>query len=271
MTTNQIEYAKLLENRRNNLVLSDLTEKRDANTFLLGQLNLDETRRANQAREQYNIDYLNEVGRANRTREEQNERGLREQERANLAKELYNLQYLGEVSRSNLANEEERHRSNVRNEQLTADRLSSEDWYRRQQVSLGSRNIALGYSQLEEQRRSNTAREAEAYRSNLAREVEQNRANTVRERLSAAEYLQNKRYQEGQLDELTRSNKAREAENLRSNQRREELTQQSNYIDMWRQGVSTFNSIVDAYDTVYDNTMGSLRPAMTSILGGFFK
>lgn len=271
MTTNQIEYAKLLETRRNNLVLSDLTEKRDANTFLLGQQNLDETRRANQAREQYNLDYLDEVGRANRARESQNERSLREQERANLAKEMYNLQYLGEVSRSNLANEDERKRSNLANEQLNRERLSSEDWYRRQQVYLGSQNIALGYSQLEEQRRSNTARENETYRANLAREVEQNRANVAHERLSAANYLQNKRYQEDTLEETKRSNLAKEAETNRRNLRQEELTQQSNYIDMWRQGVSTFNSLVGAYDTVFDNTVGVMKPAMTTILGGFFK
>lgn len=86
MTENQINYQKLVEQKRANKAQEQLTAQRDA-----------ETQRANVARETENI-------RANQARE-------REENRSNVARETEN-------NRSNLARELETNRSNKANEAL---------------------------------------------------------------------------------------------------------------------------------------------------------
>lgn len=70
----------------------------------------------------------------------------------------------------------------------------------------------IAYQQLEETRRSNLAREAEANRSNVAKELETNRANVTKERQQFAE-----------LQETRRSNLAKEAETQRTNRVNEDI------------------------------------------------
>lgn len=153
MTRNQLEYraqneqkrANLAkeklqqeanaETKRYNLVREGLDSQKLANDYIISQLNLTESQRANKAREL-------ETNRANLAREEETRRSnvasldelsrhnkstegaayanialgraqLQEQSRANMAREE-------EMHRSNIAQETERNRSNLAQEDLTA-------------------------------------------------------------------------------------------------------------------------------------------------------
>lgn len=265
MTTNQIEYAKLLENRRIADVQNELTRIRDANTFELGKLNLNETERANRAREAYNINYLTEISRANLTREAQNQQSIDETRRANAVREALSGAELEENKRANLAREAELYRSHTASESISERQLQLDQWYKSNNIDLGYANIGLGYANLGEQKRSHLATENELHRANVARETEAKRANEASEQLKAYQALNQKRYQEEQLLELNRANIARETETNRSNQRNEQLQQQRNYISMWDEGVRTFNALENLYDDVQNNLYRGV-----SILGGLF-
>lgn len=126
MTSNQIKYNELLEQRRANLRNEELTHWYNTNKVRQGDeanreteryhretISLDSAKHAEQARhnlateretQRYNTISLNETHRSNVAREN-------ETKRANLAKESENY-------RSNVAREQETHRSNIMNEAL---------------------------------------------------------------------------------------------------------------------------------------------------------
>lgn len=88
----------------------------------------------------------------------------------------------------------------------------------------------IEYLKLQEQKRSNSAQEAETKRANLAREGETARSNLVREsqnQIALDETSRHNQAAEGlgqaQLDEAKRSNLVREQETMRSNLERERL------------------------------------------------
>lgn len=119
MTKNQIEYAKLLETRRSNVVNESLTAQRNA----LTQSANDETKRANVAKEGLTAKQIAEAERSARAKEAETSRhnivteGIqqqdaftrlqqaREQARANLASESLRREAQSETARSNLVNE----------------------------------------------------------------------------------------------------------------------------------------------------------------------
>lgn len=68
----------------------------------------------------------------------------------------------------------------------------------------------IAYQQLEETRRSNLAKEAEANRSNVAKELETNRANQAKERLQNAELVETKRSNFAKESETERTNRVNE-------------------------------------------------------------
>lgn len=177
MTKNQIDYNKLLEERRSNKQQEALTQVRDQRAHQVAMLEYGEKQRHNYATEQQaredlaermrNLDVTSaltrygaeETARHNRALEDLQGRSVQETERANRAKE-------SEINRSNLANES----------------------IRRTQNAIDSRRVNLGFSQLDETIRSNLARElltsqelAEIARSNVARETETNRHNVAAE------------------------------------------------------------------------------------------
>lgn len=174
MTKNQIEYAKLLETRRSNIAQEDLTKSRDAEgarhnlvTEGISRASLDETSRANKAREQETrrANLASETLTAARDAETARANLEREKEnfRSHAAQERIQLTTLEETRRANLAKEQEAKRSNQAKEQLTARELNIKD------------------ATLSETIRSNQAREVELNRSNVARELEANRSNVARE------------------------------------------------------------------------------------------
>lgn len=166
MTKNQIEYNKLLEQRRTNLRNEELTASRDleaARHNLEGEgiqrQTLGETARANRAREA-------ETYRANLAKEALGVRQAEETERANRLREQLQSSTLAETRRSNIAKESETRRSNLATEGL-----------RSQEIDIRSREQA-------ETARSNLARELETARHNAAVESETTRTNKVNEAIN---------------------------------------------------------------------------------------
>lgn len=206
MTKNQIEYAKLLETHRANVRNEQLTQIRDANTASLGFQTLGETNRHNLRMEEAQFQSLGETTRHNEVMEQLQMSYNQETERSHRATEELRDRELNEQYRSNTASEAIRRESN-RIQEFSA-RVQNDHYLRLDQ----------------ETKRSNQAREAEAYRSNLAQELESHRANVARE----TETYRHNRASEGlsyqqiglgysQLYETERSNRARESELIRSN------------------------------------------------------
>lgn len=89
----------------------------------INYLNLQETRRANRAKEDISAQTLSESSRHNKRSEEESERSNRareyENERSNRARESFNILNLAETHRANTAKEEETNRSNSEKEKET--------------------------------------------------------------------------------------------------------------------------------------------------------
>lgn len=105
MTRNQIDYQKMVEEKRAN-------QARERETNRANLAKEAEDLRSHQASERLTQDQNVETNRANLAREA-------ETNRSNLAKEL-------ETNRSNLAKEGETHRSNVANENIARNRIATE-------------------------------------------------------------------------------------------------------------------------------------------------
>lgn len=141
MTRNQIEYAKLKEDRRSNRAQEQLTSQRDTNTYTLGLATLDETKRANRAKEAENSKH-------NRNTEGLGWATLMETHRANVTdeneRERNNRAVLSERNRAALVGEAETHQNNwntyllnSRAQKLTAEKQS--DWKEVEQLKLAQR------------------------------------------------------------------------------------------------------------------------------------
>lgn len=239
MTKNQIEYQKLVETKRANQAQETITRMRDANTHSVAVGQLNEAIRHNYATEGQERQKLYEMTRHNEATEQVALMSAQETARHNAAAEALQgqqitlgYQQLSETSRHNYAmeNETNRHNVAVENESAranlareTIDRFNvdSLDRYR-------SSQIGLGYSELNEKRRSNMVYEnldsqrvswqvhqgssqlMETHRANLANEqlireklAEIQRSNLERENLNAQQFEETKRANavyEGQRD-----------------------------------------------------------------------
>lgn len=250
MTKNQIEYAKLQEQRRSNLRQEELTSSRDTTTRELGFANLAEATRHNYATEAHNVQVLGET------------------RRHNLAQETYNLSYLEETSRHNLATEA--HNADVlletsrhNREQEYVSRLDS-DTRRLQLTELQRHNVATeaetarsNQARERETERSNVARESEAHRANVARELETNRSNLALETQRSAELQESIRYHSqtvglgySQLAEARRSHLASEAETRRSNLAQEYEISRANLA---REEENTRSAMAREFETARSN------------------
>lgn len=174
MTQNQIAYAKLLEDRRSHQATEDINKTRNAQDYELGILGLNETRRANLAKEQENY-------------------------RSNRARELLTGQQNAETKRANLARESETFRHNTVGEKLDLSKLEES---RRHNIMQESQqdyaNYTNRYNALEVER-SNKAKEAESQRANLAREAETKRSNLANERELARSHRANESLQSSSI------------------------------------------------------------------------
>lgn len=173
MTKNQIEYAKLLEQRRSNRSNEVLIDRRDRNAMTIAMGTLAETQRHNQMSERISLDINSETARHNQAQESMQAQSIAETRRSNLAREA-------ETSRANLAKEQETRRANLAREaeQERADIAREVETRRSNTVS---QQISL--RGLEEQRRTNQAREHETSRHNLAQESETIRSAMESERI----------------------------------------------------------------------------------------
>lgn len=253
MTRNQIEYLKHSETVRSNKANEELTKTRDTNTYNVALGNLNESIRANQAKEAYNVAYLGEMNRHNLATEAYNLAQLQETQRHSLESERLQLLSLQETNRSNIAREQEtsRHnlaleietnranvareretsRSNKASEKIAMSNLSEQQRYH-------TLSIGLGLTQLQETTRANQAREAETARSNLAREAETERSNIARE------------------TETNRSNRAQERlRNWEIGIRRQEARYQSDANDIRRYEADTSRMKVESEIRLNDARM----------------
>lgn len=178
MTRNQIEYARLLETKRSNLVNEGLQKASISETSRHNIVTENETSRANMAREtetkRYNI------------------QSLAETRRSNLARE-------SETMRSNIARETENYRHNTVTEGQTALSLAET-----QRSNLVREAETL---------RSNLAREAETNRSNVASEVLRiysNETDRLRQQEEVRTHTANELLRIAEREEAVRHNKASE-------------------------------------------------------------
>nr|AMP18943.1 hypothetical protein [Otarine picobirnavirus] len=188
MTKNQIEYLKLRETQRANLVQEDLTRSRDSRSYEIG------------------LGTLAESQRHNRATEEQARVSLDETVRHNLAGETLTRGNLDESIRHNQAVEAEASRHNKVGESYNERALKesqrhnvAQEGISRSQVGASYANINLGYSQLGETTRANIARETENTRSNVAREQENLRHNESTEAINMYRNRADSSYQKNSL------------------------------------------------------------------------
>lgn len=165
MTRNQIEYNKLLEQRRSNLQQELLTRQRDIKANRVALAEVDERRRHNEF-----VEWLDYASLGERAAHNQASRAIQqfhedEIQRSNLMKESYNALSLDEVIRSNL-----------RSEGIQATNVALQHQDRATQISLQDQVARLGLS---EQVRHSLATEYEVQRSNKAQEELQNRRITL--------------------------------------------------------------------------------------------
>lgn len=127
MTQNQIDYAKLLETRRSNRAQEGLTSARDQRAYEVNFFNAQENQRANLEKEKHNRAVLDETSRANRAKEVQAARELAENTRYHSMNVGLGYSQLAETSRANKEREAETHRSNVADEtERTRHNISDE-------------------------------------------------------------------------------------------------------------------------------------------------
>jgi hypothetical protein len=188
MTKNQIEYLKLRETQRANLVQEDLTRSRDSRSYEIGLGTLAESQRHNRATEEQARVSLDEVVRHNLAGEKLSRGSLDESIRHNMATESEAARHnkVGESYNERSLRESQRH--NIAQEGIG-----------RSQVGASFANISLGYSQLGETSRANIARETENTRSNVAREQENLRHNQSTEAINMYRNRNDSRYQTGTL------------------------------------------------------------------------
>lgn len=156
MTTNQIEYAKLLETRRANTASEALTAARDAANKELGFSTLGETMRSNMAKEKISLGTLSETKRNNLIKEDLQRLSQEEVARYNRAKEALERSQQSETHRANVAKEAENVRSHMAQEGAA--------------LRTHAETVRANKAKENELTRSHLAGEAETQRHNLATE-----------------------------------------------------------------------------------------------------
>lgn len=196
MTNNQINYAKLKEDQRHNVV----TER-------IGQ------HQADSSRMQAYTGMLNwqEQARHNRAGEQQARSQLQESIRHNVADESYNLQQLAERKRSAQAQEAETNRHNLETESV--QRYSALE-----NVRLGEMNARSQLIQAQSSARQADTAQFRA-ETDLAKSIADINLNTARQREVERSNLYNEALLKLQMNEQQRHNLA--SEKLTSNQQRE--------------------------------------------------
>lgn len=187
MRQEELTASRDMEVGRHNLVQEGLQRQSLDETARANKAREQETERANRAQEGLTAARDAETGRANRAREGLQRESNLETARANRAREQLQSDTLSETIRSNQANE------GMRSREI--------DLKTRAQTEVERSNRARE----SETSRANRAREQETYRSNVAKEMETNRSNLARE------------------IELNRSNVAKEDELHRHNSTTEKI------------------------------------------------
>lgn len=219
MTRNQIEYIKVLENRRQANQAHAETVRSNLANETISLDTLEENRRRNQASEALQLRDLIERERANRASEAETARAHRASE--------------NEISRANSAREMETWRHNRESERLSQAQIDETRRYNTEVINLRG-------AELEETYRSNVAREKENSRANRAREqqarrelIELQRANQAREYIQQQQAIEQHRTNVAN-EELTRQ---RNIEQERANREREQLTER-NLLESIRSNVA---------------------------------
>jgi len=209
MTRNQIEYAKLLEQRRANVAQEENARAKIRYDYSLGMFNAQEAQRHNAQTEGANVRSLDEVARHNRMQENVSLIQAAENERYHTLQVENLRQQLSEQIRSNQARERETARSNLAAErELNRYHTASLGEQVRANVareSLGSAELAeqVRYhnlyfdaesARLAETERSNVAKESETHRSNYAAETETERSHMKSEEIRIQELNEEKRH-----------------------------------------------------------------------------
>ena len=237
MTTDQINYWRNVEQRRNNLAME--AEARRANLAREA-----ETHRANLAQER-------ETKRANtiNARVTQYGQGVTNQHyiRADAQNALkleqdkrISLEQLKETMRSNKTREQETQRTNIANEKIKQSQVSS-TWA----------NLALDQARLAEQQRTNRVHEriglitlAEQGRANMAREMETNRSNLA---------LEGWRQQQIGLDQQ------RVNETRRSNVVNETLKRREQMVTMRGQNMNLASNLTNSFTRLLSPSLRSTK------------
>lgn len=247
MTSNQLEYNKQVEQHRANLAQEELTAR-----------NLTENERHNLATERHNVNVLGETKRHNLATENVAEQNIA------LGYSQLDYQYanLDEQSRHNLAQEEETHRTNTENERIKEDlgwaNVDVATEANRIKSDYNDVSLILQRDTLNEQIRSNLAREEQIWEQNRIRE---------RELQESIERRQEEmRIRQEQLEEQ-----------IRSNVTGEEIRRRANVNEAWRiSETARHNKKTESAQTWQNvnGTIGSVgqvaRAAVPLIMGGFF-
>lgn len=240
MTSNQINFNKLIEDRRHNLATESIDrQKADAASLQasVSAKSQSETERANRSKEAINWWSALESQRHNVAGENVQWGSLSETRRHNLIGEqytaltsqaqarqsysaaeanLYNAETnrlnlgarrseLAESVRHNQVYEAETERHNRHQESIASGQLA-------EQIRSNKAHVGLGYANLSEQQRANIERETEMNRSNVTRELETERANLANELIGQ----QRNEFSWAQLDETARHNVQTEHQASRS-------------------------------------------------------
>lgn len=203
MTTNQIEYLKLLETQRANRASEDLTKIRDQGNLELGSRNASETERHNRSTEGISLSNQQEAVRHNLATESLGYLNANETARHNLAGER-------ETNRSNLVREAETNRANLAQEEIGRQNIAAKYADIANQAAMNTERVNFNYQQLEEQQWLNRANIG-----NKSLELkEQSRANQSREKETARhnkqEELYNSTFKRLDLTEQARHNRENE-------------------------------------------------------------
>lgn len=237
MTSDQINYWRNVEQRRNNLAME--AETRRANLAKEA-----ETHRANLAQER-------ETKRANTINARITQYGQGVTDRHYIRADMQNalkldqdrrisLEQLKEAKRSNRTREGETYRTNVANEKIKQSQVSS-TWA----------NIAMDKARLAEQQRTNRVHEhiglitlAEQGRANMAREAETNRSNLA---------LEGWRQQQIGLDQQ------RVNETRRSNVMEETLKRREQMVTMRGQNMNLAGNLTNSFTRLFSPSLRSTK------------
>lgn len=224
MTTNQINYQRMLEEGRHNKEVEAETKKQNLRDIRI---------REKQIQSNYDIAQDQLI---------HNRNVLSETQRHNLAVEQKDLMYatrmLDETQRHNL----EQERISNRNLDLTQQQINNNFAIGMANVEVARSQVALGYANLSELNRHNIQAEAELNRHNLQSEIELTRHNTALERNEETKIKNDYAINVARNTETQRSNVQREINQYKTlqEQKRHNLTSENIQI-----GATVTNTLVN--------------------------